>query len=134
MQFRLNLIIDVGTLVSSGVDGSADEPIVSDDDDNHFLGGIKKESLNYSGITMDEEGEEKPCISYSSINPSGDTIQPDLPCKKEEVEKKILEKNNKPANRSGIDYKGIWINNSMPCVVAEINSGKLLKGNTFFMK
>ena len=83
---------------------------------------------------MDEEGEEKPCISYSSINPSGDTIQPDLPCKKEEVEKKILEKNNKPANRSGIDYKGIWINNSMPCVVAEINSGKLLKGNTFFMK
>ena len=52
----------------------------------------------------------------------------------EKKEKKILEKSNKPSNRTGIDYKGIWINNSMPCVVAEINSGKLLKGNTFFMK
>ena len=36
--------------------------------------------------------------------------------------------------KSGIDYKGIWMNNSMPSLIVQINSGKLLKGNTFFMK
>ena len=120
--------IDMGTLVAEGVDYD-NEQIVSDDDDNHFL-GVNHQDLKASGIHMEEE--DKPCITTSTV---GEAIpQQEVPCKKEDVEAEAIKQASKTVGRSGIDYKGIWMNNNMPCVVAQINSGKLLKGNSFFMK
>ena len=58
-----------------------------------------------------------------------------VPCDPKEVSARMIEEAEKVSSRKcGIDYKSLWMNNSLPCMVAQINSGKLLKGNTFFMK
>lgn len=117
----------MATLIAEGMDDENENSVVSDNDDNHFLGGaINPEDLQPAGIQ--NEDEEKPCTSFP---PKDETP---APCVKEEVEAEAIKEASKTNSRSGIDYKGIWLNNNMPCVVAQINSGKLLKGNIFFMK
>lgn len=73
-------------------------------------------------------GDENPCIVQQPAAGS-------VPCDPKEVSARMIEEAEKVSSRKcGIDYKSIWMNNSLPCIVAQINSGKLLKGNTFFMK
>ena len=125
-------------MVSEGVDYENENAIVSDDDDNHFLGkSINPSDLQAAGIHMDEEeDDDKPCVYTEQANVVHNPIPepPEVPCKKEEVESQVMKEASRVNERNGIDYKGIWLNNNMPCVVAEIQSGKLLKGNLFFMK
>ena len=108
----------------------SDEEVESDEDDNHFLGHhVDVTSLQPTGIAQDDD---KPCVGPSPTNSSSN---PELPCDPQEMNAKMVEEAEKAASRkSGIDYKSIWINNSLPCIVAQITSGKLLKGNAFFMK
>lgn len=121
----------MGTLVAEGIDYDNEEPIVSDDDDNHFLGGaVDAQTMTATGI---QDGD-KPCVSYSVKKENDSASHVVMPCKKEDVEAKMIQEASKTSSYNGIDYKSIWINNNMPCVVAQITSGKLLKGNSFFMK
>lgn len=122
----------MGTLVADGIDYDNEEPIVSDDDDNHFLGGgVDAQTMTATGI---QDDDNKPCVSYSVKKENDSASHVMIPCKKEEVEAKVIQEASKTSSYSGIDYKSIWINNNMPCVVAQVTSGKLLKGNSFFMK
>ena len=84
----------------------------------------------------EEDDDDKPCMYTEQANVVQNPIPqaPEVPCKKEEVESQVMKEASRVSERNGIDYKGIWLNNNMPCVVAEIQSGKLLKGNLFFMK
>ena len=114
---------DISSLVPTGV---SDDEVESDEDDNHFLSHkIDPDNLKTSGITMKEE---QPCAGKEE-----ETLQ--KPCDPSNIREKMIEEAEKAGSRKcGIDYKSIWMNNSLPCIVAEITSGKLLKGNTFFMK
>ena len=104
----------------------SDEEVESDEDDNHFLSrNVDTVNLPATGISM---GDENPCIVQQPASGS-------VPCDPKEVSARMIEEAEKVSSRKcGIDYKSIWMNNSLPCIVAQINSGKLLKGNTFFMK
>lgn len=119
--------LDISSLVSTGV---SDEEVESDEDDNHFLGHhIDPSCLKATGIAQDDD---QPCTDVPPPNSMNDQ---ELPCDPQAVSEKIVKDVEKESSRkNGIDYKSIWINNSLPCIVVEINSGKLLKGNTFFMK
>ena len=110
--------------------GISDEEVESDEDDNHFLGHrFDLANMQPTGITQDDD---KPCVGPSPTTPSPNQ---EYPCNPQEVGAKMVKDAEKAASRkSGIDYKSIWINNSLPCIVAQITSGKLLKGNAFFMK
>ena len=113
---------DISSLVSTGV---SDDEVESDEDYNHFLSHkIDPSSLQTSGIATKEE---QPCAKPDDA--------PQTPCDPNNIREKMIEEAEKAGSRKfGIDYKSIWMNNSLPCIVAEITSGKLLKGNTFFMK
>ena len=113
-------------LLATGVEDEDD--VLSDEDDDHFLGGqFDPSSFSTMGIKKDTS-EDKPCDGPSDIS------SPQAPCDPKEVEERVIKAATSGARKSGVDYKGIWLNSNMPCVIAQLNSGKLLKGNTFFMK
>lgn len=116
----------MGNIIPEGT--GEEEEVVSDEDDNHFLSNpINVNSLPTEGISI--ETEEKPCVVY----PPDASAPPSNPAAASTAKEKVM--NEVPQQqKSGIDYKGIWMNNSMPSLIVQINSGKLLKGNTFFMK
>ena len=122
---------DVSNLLADGIGG--EDEVLSDEDDNHFLQGeVSQASLGTTGITVDSA--DKPCVMYP-MNAKGDApTAEDFPCNSSEVNERAVKEMSRGVRRNGIDYKGIWMNNSMPCLIVQINSGKLLKGNTFFMK
>ena len=61
-------------------------------------------------------------------------VKTEVPCDPATVKEKAISEASQSPKKSSIDYKGIWVNNSMPSLIVQINSGKLLKGNNFFMK
>lgn len=127
----LRFPVDVSNLIADGISG--EDEVLSDEDDNHFLqGDVSHASLGATGISVDDK--EKPCVMYP-MNAKGEApTARDLPCDSAEVNDRAVQEISRSVRRNGIDYKGIWMNNSMPCLIVQINSGKLLKGNTFFMK
>ena len=130
-SFRLSSPPDVSNLLADGIGG--EDEVLSDEDDNHFLQGeVSHTSLGATGITVDSP--DKPCVMYP-MNAKGDAPGAgDFPCDSSEVNERAVKEMSRGVRRNGIDYKGIWMNNSMPCLIVQINSGKLLKGNAFFMK
>lgn len=115
----------MGNIIPEGT--GEEEEVVSDEDDNHFLSNsINPDSLPTEGITMETE---KPCVVY----PPDANAQPSNSTAAAAAKEKVITEATQQ-QKSSIDYKGIWMNNSMPSLIVQINSGKLLKGNTFFMK
>ena len=90
-------------MVSEGVDYENENAIVSDDDDNHFLGkSINPSDLQAAGIHMEEEeDDDKPCVYTEQANVVHNPIPepPEVPCKKEEVESQV----NTPIYKVDVD-------------------------------
>ena len=118
-------MVDMGNLIPEGT-GEEDE-VVSDEDDNHFLSNsANPHAFPTEGMAI--QTEDVPCVGYPT------DVKTEVPCDPATVKEKAISEASQPPKKSSIDYKGIWVNNSMPSLIVQINSGKLLKGNNFFMK
>lgn len=115
----------MGNLIPEGT-GEEDE-VVSDEDDNHFLSNsANPHAFPTEGMAI--QTEDVPCVGYPT------DVKTEVPCDPATVKEKAISEASQSPKKSSIDYKGIWVNNSMPSLIVQINSGKLLKGNNFFMK
>ena len=118
-------MVDMGNLIPEGV--GEDDEVVSDEDDNHFLSNsANPHTFPLEGISL--QTENTPYVAYPA------DVKTELPCDPAAVKEKAISEASSSLKKSSIDYKGIWMNNSMPSLIVQINSGKLLKGNNFFMK
>ena len=118
-------MVDMGNLIPEGT-GEEDE-VVSDEDDNHFLSNsANPHAFPTEGMAI--QTEDVPCVGYPT------DVKTEVPCDPATVKEKAISEASQSPKKSSIDYKGIWVNNSMPSLIVQINSGKLLKGNNFFMK